>query len=135
MHGSGTPPVVPAHQADIYLNQAAAVQNTWYTVLNTTKNCRLYTVWVRMATLAEDIELRITIDGKVLAVAQAAAVAGTKYFAIIDTNGNLALILSTSTFNVGVYAPLEGRSVKVEVRKTSANGANNLQALEIYSKW
>lgn len=126
----------PEHQDDAALAQAAAVSTTWYTVLDTTMNCRIYKAQINMGTLAEDVELRITVDGIELVGAQAAAVAGAWYNACLSPTAVDALALFTARAD-GLEVPfiLEGRSVKVEVRKTTANGANTLYGRVKYGKW
>ena len=57
---------VPEHQEDATLTQAAPVQNTYYTVLETTQNCRLIRVTGRIETTGETLNFRITVDGQVI---------------------------------------------------------------------
>lgn len=131
-------PPFPTFQAAAHLNQAAAVQNTWYTVLNTTTNVRVLLCVVTMSTAAEDLEMRVTIDGQVLLGAQAAAVAGTKYYCYInDTPATPAqyLTVSTGVYNIANMSSLDCKSFKFEVRKTSANGANQLNGGVVYQRW
>ena len=125
---------VPKLQPVAVLQQAAAVQNTWYTVLDTTKNCRLINVVMTMQTANEDLELRLTIDGVVWVGGQANAVAGTDYLCFISYYG-AALNITTTDYSIYRAFLIEGRSVKVEIRKTSANGANRLDGHVIYQTW
>ena len=126
---------VPEVQANAVLNKAV-VQNTWETVLDTTVNVRLIKFSFRMTTLAEDIEVRVTDDVGSEIIAQAAAVAGTDYslsISLLGTGSTTRYALSTTDYNHPFT--LESRSLKVEIRKTTANGANNLQATCKYAKW
>jgi len=120
------------HQPDATLVQLAPVQNTWYTILDTTSNCRLYSVSVLVWTTGETLEVKVTIDGQVL-TGTLAALPTTYYYCdlllymaglSIDINGLL----------IGKYTPLEGRSIKVEVRKTTAAGTGTLEGRAVYAK-
>lgn len=139
LNGSGYPRLVPPTlQTLATLNQAAAVQNTWYAILDTTTNVRLYYVIVQMDTLAEDIAVRITIDGQVFTGSQAAAVAGTPYYWYVRPNATSIGAVPVNTVYPMLYqggGMLEGSSVKVECRKTTANGANNLKGATMYARW
>ena len=117
-------------QNPAYLAQAAAVQNTWYTVLNTILPGKILNIWELMGTLAETIEMRITIDGTVYNGARA-AVAGTNYFTYIRGGlGGYEIFFDGVT--IGAYQHLEYETLHVEIRKTTANGANPLYGACIY---
>jgi len=126
---------VPKHQTDAALSQAAPVQNTWYTILDTTPNCRVYCIVVAVATTGEDLECRLIIDG-VTYLWTAAAAAATNYWlskrghtgSLSGEAGNPKQVLNDFTF-------VEGRSVKVEVRKTSIAGAGTITGRVTYGKW
>lgn len=139
--GSGMPRWnPPKHQADATLNQAAPVQNTWYTVLNTTANARIYMIEVGIATTGETLEVKLTIDGQTYTTPGFACpadsyAAGAWSFGGAATNRLVFRLMSGSDRCVMPYAPIEGRSVKVEVRKTTAAGAGNLIGKVIYAKW
>lgn len=133
---SRPPQLAPRAQADATLDQVA-VQNTWYTVLEIKRPIRAYIVRVSMETLAEDIECKVTIDGLSYSGAQPAAVAGTGYMWNIYVH--LDTVLAPSTGVVGL-APggltfMDVNNLKVEVRKTTANGANHLFARVKYGLW
>lgn len=121
------------HQPDVTLDQASPVQNTWYTVLDTTRNCRLYSVSVLVATTGETLEVRITVDG-VTITGGIDATADTVYKAIWYFGTMVANQLYLATADPHHTFLLEGRSVKVEVRKTTANGTGNLKAKVTYAK-
>ena len=127
----GVPPTV---QADAVLNQAAPVQNTWYPVLALTPNVRLINVSARIADTGEDVAVRITVDGIELS-AVSSLVANTSYFYTIEPD-NAANILSNDVSSSRYRAFLmEGKSVKVDIRKTSALGVGNLICRVKYAKW
>jgi len=121
------------YMADAVLSQAGAVQNTWYTVLDTTKKVRILSLMMTVSVANEDLELKMTIDGETLNGAQANAVAGTSYYCLKDA-GSANILLSATGFNMGRYAALDANSVKIEVRKTTANGAGTLSARAVYCK-
>lgn len=130
--GSGTKPKVPIHQA-IAGYAGVAVQNVWNTVLSETKDVRLYYANIKMNTLAEDIEIRVTIDG-IEHVGTQTAVAGTAYHAYMKYF-TAELYLNTAQLMIAQYTPIDCRTCKVEVRKTTANGANQLSGYAVYAKW
>jgi hypothetical protein len=118
---------------------AVAVQNIWNTVLDTTKNCRILGFAVEMETAGETVEGRITIDGQTWTFTAFAAAADTPYWGVVSIDpdtGVMGCYFSATNYLVygAMACGLEGRSVKVEVRKTTANGANNLKSSVIYQK-
>ena len=122
-------------QPDAVLAQAAAVQNTWYTILDTTEDVRLYYVYVMAATATEDLEVKITIDG----LTYTGGTASTNdvwygYYKYIVGQSLTMLSYATDTVSSIKWATLEGHSVKVEVRKVSAAGANVLNGRVTYAK-
>jgi hypothetical protein len=120
------------HQPDATLVQAAPVQNTWYTILDTTLNCCLYSVTILVWTTGETLEVRVTIDGQIL-TGSVAATATTYYYVHLFLYA-AGFAIDTNVFPIGKYMPLEGRSVKVEVRKTTAAGTGTLEGRAIYGK-
>ena len=113
----------------------AAVQNTKYTVFETTDAGILWFAGVKMATLAEDIEIIVTIDGVEKTAAKAGAVAGTAYWGFINPESNALLSNSSTVTMFGVGNGIPYRSCKVEIQKTTANGANNLSGYVQSSSW
>lgn len=126
-------PYSPALQADALLNQAAPVQNTWYTVLNTTNNGFLYAIAFGVADTGEDLEYRITIDG-VVKVNSQIAVAGTVYVPLLYLDYNSSYYIAAVGATIS-RIDIWFKTLKVEVRKTSANGAGNLKASVLYALW
>jgi len=125
---------VPEHQADATFSQAAPVQNDWYTILDTTRNCEVHGIEIEVDVTDETLECRITIDGETL-TGGLGATAGTPYF-ILKTAESASLIWTTTIFAVAQrYLPLKGRSIKIEVRKTTAAGAGTITARVQYARW
>lgn len=121
-------------QADAMFNQVAE-QNTWYTILDTTLNARIYAIQLKIATADETLEVRITSDG-ITRSGSAACTKDITYYVYLSggtTNQN-ELTIGTSSYGAFRNMPLEARSVKVEVRKTTAAGANTLTGRVVYGK-
>ena len=112
----------------IWVDLGQVVQNTWYTVFDERCDLRLETVAEHMETLAEDIEIRLTVNNVVYTGAQAAAVAGSYYWVFYDGFAMYGVTASSGPIgngsNGGMF--LDCNEFKFEMRKTSANGANNL---------
>lgn len=131
------------YQTPATLVQVAPVQNTWYDILETTTNIRLYGVSVEVLTTGETLEVRLIIDG-VTYTASVAAVAGTDYHLYMNwdptvtvtglsTNPCLVVAIGGPSGNYrGIF--LDGRSVRVSVRKTTANGAGTINGLVQYER-
>jgi len=126
--------VPPAHQGKALLVQANPVQDQWYTILDTTLNCRIYDICFRVATTGEDLEVRITVDGQIYTVSQT-AVAGDHY-GIIRLLSATSGEMFASSGNPPAWAfMIEGRSIKVDMRKTTAAGAGTLYGSATYGTW
>lgn len=133
--GSGIRQVIPPkHQADIAFSQAAPVQNTWYTALDTTLNVNLISVGIQVADTNETLESRLTIDGVVYSGTTQAAVAGTRYYLFL-LPGYSQWKMGTTNLTCGYYTPLMSRSIKIEYRKTTAAGAGTISGVVVYQKW
>jgi hypothetical protein len=120
------------HQPDRHLIQATPEQNTWYTILDTTENCRLYSVVILVWTADETLEVRLTIDGQVLTGSIAAT--AVSYYWVYLLLYAAGLMASGEKHLVGYDSPLEGRSIKVEMRKTTNNGTGTIEGYAIYAK-
>lgn len=120
------------HQPDAVLNQAAPVQNTWYTVLAATEDVRLIFPTFDVLVANETIELEVVVDGNPLTGVQA-AVAATVYETFLQGGVADALGIAAYPFT-SLYRAflLEGQNVRVRIRKTTALGAGNLQC---WVKW
>jgi len=125
-------PIPFQHQPDIVLSQANPVQNQWYTLLPTTPNVRIYWIYLSVAATGETLDVRLIIDGVTYTIGGFAATAGTVYLIYLGAYG--ILYYSTSTVMAAYYAPLDGRSVSIEVRKTTAAGSGTITARVVYAK-
>jgi len=130
---SGSSKVPPL--TSVKLNQAGPVQNTWYTVCNLTDilfNCVAFQI---LAT-GETLEVRLTIEGIALGVGTQVAVAGTTYQldVLLGTDGTY-WVTPNAIVALGLRNPLYMRSLKVEIRKTTAAGAGNLQCAVSYNQY
>lgn len=134
LKGSGSKPLCPTHQANASLDQIP-VQNTWYTVLDTTKNARIISFGAYVETNDETIEGRITIDSQVLTVSATNFTAGIALAANFYNDASDALVwIALGPTGYRAFL-IEGKSLKIEVRKTTAAGANLLHAKVRYAKW
>ena len=124
-------------QPNASINQATPTQNQYYTVLDTTANCRIISIALRVADTNETLELKLTIDGNSIVKYNISAAAGTNYYATISQGAAYTesyLQAGTTDFSQYRAFLIEGRSVKVEIKKTTANGTGNLQCSIIYAK-
>ena len=120
------------HQPDAVLSQLEPVQNQWYPVLETSRECRLYSLTILVWTASETLEVRVTVDGVVLVGSVSAT--HTTYYYVHHQLYASGLTIDGNIFLLGKYTPLEGRNVKVEVRKTTAAGSGTLDARVVYAK-
>lgn len=131
-HGSsyaGHGKYMPQHQPDAVINQAAPVQNTWYTVLAANDDVIVISAEMQVAVAAETLECEIVVDGNTLVGAQAAAVAATPYY--LSLAGAVANALQATIVDpllTRAYL-IEGQNIRVRIRKTTAAGANNISAI------
>jgi len=120
------------------IDQATPVKDTWYTVLDTTSNARLYSIGFAIADTSEKINVKITADDTEISF--------TPYYADTlvpaDTEEECILfILSTGLYIAwsisSAFYPMnvDCRSLKVEICKTTENGTGNLRACVAYSKY
>ena len=121
-------------QNNALLNQALPVQNTYYTVLDTTNYIKLYGISILVADTGETLNARVTFDKQTLISSNIAANANTPYYMKryqSETGEGCAWDggLSYITQSLVLY---EAYSAKVEVRKTSAAGNGNLKASVVY---
>jgi hypothetical protein len=108
-------------QSPIVIQIVHPVQNTWYTILPTTMNCRLIGFQTMIETLLESVNIRLTLDGVVL-TNSGDQIAGASYFGYFDSSGGLRV----GTTDISAYRAflIEARSIKLEIQKTTANGDN-----------
>lgn len=116
------------------IDQAAPVQNTWYTVCEDI-NLFISSIALYVMTTGETLECQITIDGETWGTTTQAAVAGTVYGINLQRLGNVQyLAYDTGEYNVDRQAGTYALSVKIEVRKTTAAGAGQLRSTVIGAK-
>jgi hypothetical protein len=120
------PAVFIAKEASV--TQASPAQNTWYTILDTAMDIRIYAITVKVSTTGETLQCRLTIDGNTWWDQDITGTANTNYWEYKDNDPSAASDMKESaTYVAPAYQnPLDGHSVKVEVRKTTANGSGNL---------
>ncbi len=117
-------------QAPATLNKAVPVQNTWNQLLPATESCRVYALGINIEDANETLQVRITIDGIISTFIDITATHSTPYFirremnAITRTAG-----YAEQTTPVMTAFLCEGKSVSIEIRKTTAAGAGNLTAI------
>ena len=124
------------YQAPATLNQAAPVQNTWYTILNNTPNCRVYNVSVNVEDTNETLQLRVEVDGQVYNSVGVACTHSTLYYPYhfpdsINLGASIGLTATVGDMQRRAFV-VEGRNIKIQVRKTTATGAGNLTGLVSY---
>ena len=103
------------------------VQNTWYTVLDA-KNVRIKSIITRHVndeTAIKVVGVRLTCDGIVISGAQSQT-NNLPYVNYLTQTSDTLTGVNVTSFNLGYYISLGGKSVKVEARTTSAVGTNPL---------
>jgi len=124
------------YQLELTLDQATPVQNTWYPVVSVEvptgvmSNALMYGIGAGVEDTNETIQFRITVDGQTITSSAFPATHSTNYYAFIDhraINQDVAGYFSTNATS-GVQSPylLNGKSILVELRKTTATGTGNL---------
>jgi len=126
------------HQPPKKLNQAAPVQNTYYTIFEEI-NARIHMMHFGVEDANETLEVKVTIDGETWISDAFAATHSTSYS--VDRHEDAITRTETLEFDstpshFGKYRAyvLEGHSVKIEVRKTTATGAGNLVGVISWSR-
>lgn len=123
-------------QAPATLNQATPVQNTYYTILDTTKNARIYQIAINIEDVGETLQVKVTIDGQTIesdavSVAHSTIIYVHSYPDAINRTEKMTLKSAIGDFTARPFE-FEGKSVKIEVKKTTANGAGNLTGIVSY---
>lgn len=115
------------------LNQAGPVQNTWYTILSTTKDLCIVGLVVSVQTTNETLEVEIVIDGNTYTNTNA-SVAGTNYTVYMSlSDTTMSPVFDTGTYNTSLrYGKFCGHSIQIRIRKTTAAGAGNIRAAVLY---
>jgi hypothetical protein len=116
------------------LNQALPVQNTWYTVADL-KNVALNNSIAHVVqTTGETVQLEVTLDDETAIVGSQGNTAGTGYNAYVVVGGDLWLNMTDGYGNLGAWL-IYCKSVKVRIRKTTANGTGNLKCSVYYMQF
>ena len=123
-------------QAEASLNQGTPTQNTWYDVLPETSDpTNVIVIAVCVEDTDEDLEFRATIDGNAHTEAWTATADSVyyMYYAPAVYATTIQIISSTSVTATSYLGyTFRGHSVHLELRKTSANGAGNLNGICLY---
>lgn len=127
--------VQPAFKTLTY-DAGVVVQNQWYTAF-TGRNVVFNGLGIKVTVANETVDIRITIDGVLYSSSGGVALTfGANPWTIVEgfdlTTGALRINPSASgagasftpDYNTAFW--LKGRSVKIEVRKTTAGGASHL---------
>lgn len=135
-YDSGMNLAVFEFQTPSTLDQAGPVQNTYYPILDIDELARVYRIGVNIEDADEDLQVRITVDGQVIDGDQITATHSTKYHCYLYANAIGKVIKNTINTSVAYSSYmaflLEGHEIKVEVRKTTANGAGKLTGIVAY---
>ena len=106
------------HQPDAPLDEANPLNDTWYTVLDTTKRVRLIGISCRTgkttAGTVSAMQIKVTVDGQSLLGSASDPTENTVYF--IRNPSSPDLLLGTTDKTSSFL--LEGRNVKVEIKVT-----------------
>lgn len=128
---------VPEQQAVASLDQANPVSGTKYTVLDTTKNVRILSVWayITWSVQPTPLEVHVTIDGQSQQASLTNPATLTSYFLRRAANGGTVdFALTTGTVAGAVAFLIEGRSIKIEI-ETTGGTVSNLKCKVKYQKW
>ena len=105
--------------------ESPPVQDTWYTILDTTLNIRIVHLSVGQTndeTNAKNIETEITLDGTDYGRSQ--SYDDSVYYSQVISYYSEQLIHGTTGYSAGRYTDLPAQSAKVRIRLTSAAGTN-----------
>ena len=137
MNGSHDKGARLGFETPIAFQQAAAVQNTWYTVLTIANRAGLLKhIFPGMDTANEDLEVEVTIDGELITPEALNCVADTDYecyfFGDVSATVNKIGILAVDGTNRALDLPFK-ESLLIRARKTSVVGAGELFCGVIYA--
>lgn len=108
-----------------YLAQEPPVQNTWYTILDTTKDIYIYTVFVTQINdelAAKDVEVRATINSVTASGSLSQANNSTMCWRFASGSDTLTAVAGAGSFQTN-NSPLHCLSAKIEMRTTSTTGS------------
>ena len=124
------------YQTPATLNQANPVQNTWYDILPVTRNVYVYQGSVNIEDNDETLEVQIIVDGETIEGSGVACTNSTNYYMHFSANAiaRIDSVVVTNQANVpwGRSFLVMGRSVQIQVRKTTVAGVGNLTGLVMY---
>jgi len=132
--------VEPELQDIAAISQANPVSGTKYTVLDTTRNVRVYGISAKITwatTQPTPLEVHGTIDGRTVKWSQGNPVSGTWYYGYVFS----ALALNAQVFTTTVIETtnsivFDARSVKIEAEITWATTQPTpLLCRVLYAKW
>ena len=117
-------PLAWKRMPDAVLNQATPASGTKYTVLDTTRNCRIHSIVAQVTWTVQPnpLEVHLTIDGVAYTMTQANPATATPY-ALSESVATDFLVTTAGTF-VTVFSAVnppitfEGKTVKVEAETT-----------------
>lgn len=111
------------HRPDAVLDQVNPGDGTYYTVLDTTPNCRIISIALVIdGTGPSDLTMRITIDGRSFECVNPFPTSGTIEHVVNLTEFDADFQLSTTYYGRYRAFLIEGQNVKVEAM---ARGAAN----------
>lgn len=125
-------------QADAVLTQSNATETTDYTVLDTTPNVRIYSIYAEATETdtVTNLKVTITIDGVSIVHTQASVTTGTPYYCNKAAMKTAATQTMTDSDPSNAMAFLcEGRSVKVAVQCTTTGSDADIDTLECRVKY
>ena len=112
--------------------KAPPVQNTWYTILDTTYNVELIslsTLQTNDESAAKNIDTEFTLEGTDYGTTAQSHNHNATYYHYLDTNTD-AVVIGTGGENFGLHASFTAETAKLRVKMTSAAGTN--QTLKYY---
>ena len=130
--GADYKPLLRARRFDRDIFDVAVVQNVWLNLL-TEAFATILDVQFRMTAVGETIEANIVADGETLTVLAFNAIANTDYrltWRLAPYSAQTHLEWVTTAHGFGFL--LEGNDVAINIRKTTNNGAGNVQAIVLH---
>ncbi len=111
------------------LDQTPVVQNTYYTVLDTTKNIRVYSIVLRQSNdelAAKTVYVRATVEGVVDSGGSGDTPAnfGKVYLRLNPQESTNYFLTGSAILTLGYYVAMEFKSLKIEMRTNTAPGTN-----------
>ena len=126
------------YQPPEVLNQANPTQNLFYTIGNVMLNAVIYTIAVNIEDTNETLEVQAIVDGETITAAAGACVHSNSYTAFLQAdavNRQDWLALKQFSQSTDRSHQFEGRSVEIQVRKTTAAGVGNLTGVVMWGQY